>query len=262
MSERYSKKNNPSTSWEPVEKWYKEAVGNEGLYYHKNIILPKVMDLIAKDTSSKKYSVLDLACGQGILARYLPEDISYTGIDLSASLIKAAKQNDQNPLHQYEVGDITKPLAVKKKDFNIVTIILALQNVEDPKKVFENAFQYLQADGKMVIVLNHPCFRIPRQSSWGVDKEKKIQYRRLDRYMSPMRIPIDANPSKGKHSEATWSFHHSLSDYSRWLHEKGFVITLIDEWCSDKVSVGGAAQMENRSRAEFPLFCMLFASKG
>jgi hypothetical protein len=109
--------------------------------------------------------------------------------------------------------------------------------------------------------MNHPCFRIPRQSSWKVDDEQKIQYRRIDRYTSPMKIPIQAHPSKGQSSATTWSFHHPLASYSQWLNETGFVIELIEEWHSNKVSTGKAAKMENRSREEIPLFLAIKAKK-
>ena len=99
------------------------------------------------------------------------------------------------------------------------------------------------------------------QSSWKIDPENKIQYRRIDKYMSPMKIPIQTQPSKGVQSTQTFSFHHPLSDYSRWLKDAGFVISMIEEWCSDKESDGGAAKMENRSRAEIPLFMAIVAHK-
>ena len=127
--------------------------------------------------------------------------------------------------------------------------------------MFKNASQYLQPGAPFIIVLNHPYFRIPRQSSWKVDEDNKIQYRRIDRYMSAMKIPIQAHPSKGQHSAQTFSFHYPLSDYSRWLKEAGFTIDLIEEWCSDKVSEGRAAKMENRSRKEIPLFMAIVARK-
>lgn len=249
-----------STSWEPVEKWYRAAVGEEGHYYHQKIILPGILRLLDLE-HSKQSSVLDLACGQGILGRYLPERISYTGIDLSPSLIKTAKSCDTNPLHHYLVADVTKPLPLKGQTFSHSTIVLALQNIEHPERTLKQIFQHLAPNGKLVIVLNHPCFRIPRQSSWGVDQQKKIQYRRLDCYASSLRIPIQAHPSKGTGSPETFSFHHPLSQYSQWLHDTGFVIALMEEWCSDKVSTGGAAKMENRSRNEFPLFLAILAVK-
>lgn len=253
-------KPNTKTSWEPVKKWYHAAVGDEGLYYHRQTIIPGVLRLFNLEACSAP-SVLDLACGQGVLARSLPKHIPYAGIDLSPSLIKEAKKSDAHPHHQYIVGDITKPLSIPKGSMTHSAIILALQNIEHPETVLKNASSCLVEEGKLVIVLNHPCFRIPRQSSWEVDKEKKIQYRRLDRYYSTMKIPIQAHPSKGKESPNTWSFHHPLSSFSRWLLDAGFVITLLEEWCSDKVSTGSAAKMENRSREEFPLFLTILASK-
>lgn len=116
------------------------------------------------------------------------------------------------------------------------------------------------ANGYLLIVLNHPAFRISRQSSWGIDPNSKIQYRRIDRYMTPINIPITAHPGE-KHSEFTWSYHLPLWEYSRMLKDNGFAIELIEEWTSDKESVGKASKMENRSRAEIPLFMAILAQK-
>lgn len=244
------KTQNKSSSWEPVQKWYNEAVGAEGHYYHQHVVIPGLLKLLQLDPGS---SLIDLGCGQGILARQIPQNIEYLGIDLSPSLIKSAKQYDRNPKHDYRVADITKPLAIEKK-FTHAAVVLALQNVEHPEAVIKNAAKALLPGGTLVIIMNHPCFRIPRQSSWKVDNENKTQFRRLDRYMSPLKIPIHAHPGKGEQSESTWSFHFPLSAYSKWLQENGFAISLLEEWCSDKVSTGGAAKMENRARQEFPLF--------
>lgn len=244
------------TSWEPIEKWYHGIVGEEGHYYHRHVILPGVSKLLEGATS-----VLDLACGTGVLARALPESIEYLGVDAAPSLIKAAKSQKNSVRHAYTIADITKPLKLPKADFSHATLILALQNLEFPEKAFENAYKHLQSSGKLIIVMNHPCFRIPRQSSWQVDQEKKIQYRRVDRYLSSMTIPMTAHPSKGGKSETTLSFHHPLSTYIKMLTQSGFLIDSLDEWCSNKVSTGGAAKMENRSRAEIPLFLALRAIK-
>lgn len=258
--QRQKNQKNISTSWEPVKKWYHSSVGDEGHYFHKKIIIPAVLRLMDLETGHSP-AILDLACGQGVLARHIPEHIPYIGIDISPSLIKEAKKLDPAKEHEYLVADATKPLPKQKKSFTHATIILALQNMERPDLAFKNAFQNLQPNGKLILVLNHPCFRIPRQTSWQVDAEKKVQYRRVDRYFSAMKIPIQAHPSKGEKSATTWTFHHSISDYSKWLNEQGFQISLIEEWCSDKVSTGGAAKMENRSREEIPMFMCLVCVK-
>ncbi len=257
--------NNPkqkptATSWEKVGGWYNGIVGDEGHYYHQKIILPGVLKLLDID-KTKESSLLDLACGQGVLARQLPVNCQYTGVDISPTLIKAAKGANKNQRSEFVVSDTSKPLPIKKQDFSHAAIILALQNIENGENVLKNAAKHLQKGGRFVIVLNHPCFRIPRQSGWGIEAEKKLQYRRIDRYQTELKIPIQAHPSKGQSSETTWSFHHPLSTYSQWLKIAGFSIESIDEWCSDKISTGKNAKMENRGREEFPLFMAITCVK-
>lgn len=252
------KNSSETTSWEAVDKWYNSAVGEKGHYYHQNVIFPKLLKLLKL---KKVTSLLDLGCGQGVLARYLPPSIAYLGVDLSTSLIKNAKRMAKEKNHQFIVGDVTQNISIDQTDFDVATMILCLQNIRDPLAAFKNASKYLKEDGVLAIVLNHPCFRIPRQSSWQIDSSKKIQYRRIDRYFSPLEIPIDAHPGKKDDASKTWTFHYPVSDYFKWLSQAGFVVTALEEWCSDKASTGAAAKMENRARDEFPLFMTLIAKK-
>lgn len=254
------KKRSPPTSWEPVGNWYQNLVGEEGHYYHKNVILPALLELMSI-SETKEPLLLDLACGQGVLARQLPKSTPYIGVDLSKTLLQAAKSQDTNPQHQYYLGDITKPLPIKNQNCSHATIILALQNVEAPQQALANAAKHLRVGGKLFIVLNHPCFRVPRQSSWRVDEDQKIQYRRIDRYNTHLKVPMQAHPSQGEKSSQTWSFHHSLAAYTKFLKNSGFLIEQIDEWNSNKMSTGKAAKMENRSREEIPLFMCIVAVK-
>jgi ubiquinone/menaquinone biosynthesis C-methylase UbiE len=251
-----TKHENKKTSWEPVEQWYKSIVKDEGHYFHQRIILPGILRLAGNIDS-----ILDLACGNGVLAAHLPNDVEYVGVDISPSLIKAASHRDKQPNHTYLVGDVTKTLNVKKHDFSLATIILAAQNLQQPALAFQNAFKHLTKGGKLIIVLNHPCFRVPRQSSWGVDETKKIQYRRIDRYYSTLEVPIQAHPGKGEKSPFTWSFHHPLAHFINWLFECGFSTEVMEEWCSDKESIGKNSKMENNSRKEIPLFLAIRAVK-
>jgi ubiquinone/menaquinone biosynthesis C-methylase UbiE len=176
-------------------------------------------------------------------------------VDAAPSLIREAQGKSK---HAFRVGDVTLPL--NAGTFTHATIILALQNIAEPLAVFKNAAAHLETGGQLVIVLNHPCFRIPRQSSWGVDEPKKLQYRRVDRYLSPLKIPIQTHPGK-QASVETVSFHYPLSAYVQWLFEAGFTTELIEEWISDKRSTGANARMENRSREEFPLFLAIRSRK-
>ena len=246
------------TSWEKSSKWYKKIVGEDGHYFHQAVIFPKIEQLI---NFEKINSVLDLACGQGIFERQINPKSEYIGVDISRSLIDEAKRRSTNKNHQFLVADISKKLPLKENHFDLVIIILALQNIRDVDGVIKNAYKHLKDNGQFLIILNHPVFRIPRQSSWGVDTDSKTQYRRIDRYMSGLEIPISTNPGKFQNSEITWSFHFPLAKYSQILFDNNFLIEKIEEWVSDKKSTGPMAKMEDRARNEIPMFMAIKAIK-
>jgi ubiquinone/menaquinone biosynthesis C-methylase UbiE len=251
-------KNKNDTSWQKVASWYDASVGDQGHYYHQHVVIPNLLKML--DLKNKPLKVLDIGCGQGVLSRHLPKETLYTGIDFSKSLVQKANQQKIRKTDCFIHQDATEEFDLDEKDFSHAFIILALQNMEHPLAVFKNAFKHLKENGKLYIVLNHPSFRIPRQSSWEIDEKQKIQFRRVNRYLSPLKIPLQMHPGKDS-SITTWSFHFPLSAYSKMLKEAGFKILDIDEWISDKVSVGKAAKMENRAREEFPLFMAIEVQK-
>jgi len=248
------------TSWEASASWYDKLVGPQGHYYHQQVIIPGVLNILEREKRAQPH-LLDLACGQGVLARHLPKGIKYLGVDASSSLLDAAKSHQIKGQHQFFLHDLSHPLALPFREFTYATSILALQNMVNPLSLLRTAYAHLRPDAAFIIVINHPCFRIPRQSSWGVDPQKKWQFRRVDRYLSPLKIPLQAHPSQEEQSETLWSFHLPLSHYSRLLRQAGFLIDTIEEWCSDKKSSGKNAAMENKSRSEFPLFMAIVARK-
>lgn len=245
------KKKKQETSWEGASRWYHQTVGKTGHTYHQTVILPQLIPLLNLQEGD---SLLDLGCGQGILSRHLPPSLPYWGVDLSPALIREAKQLSKNKNHHFIVSDISAPLPVRKKDFRHAVFLLSLQNVEHPKDAIRIASQHLKLNGKLILVLNHPCFRIPRQSAWLTDEQKKLQSRRIDSYSSPLKIPITTHPSKGETGGTTWSFHFSLSDLFGWFKEANIAVTDLHEWHSQKTSTGAKAKMENRARKEIPLF--------
>lgn len=244
------------TSWEKESSWYSKATEGRGHYFHEHLVIPNAIRLLKLGKDS---SLLDLACGSGVLARAIPKTVPYLGIDVSRSLIESARREDHDSLHSYAVSDVTKKLPTDEQ-FSRVAVILALQNIKEPALAIENAAKHLENGGVFVIVLNHPSFRIPRQSSWGIDEQNKMQYRKINRYLTPLEIPINMHPGKSE-SSVTWTYHLPLSAYTDMLDRNGFVIKRLEEWSSDKVSEGKKQKMENRARSEFPLFMAIQAIK-
>jgi len=93
-----------NTSWQKVAPWYQKIVGDSGHFYHREVILPNVLRLLNLKPGEK---LIDLGCGQGVLARAIPSDIEYAGFDSSSEMIKTAMSLDKNLKHRYTTIDAT-----------------------------------------------------------------------------------------------------------------------------------------------------------
>jgi ubiquinone/menaquinone biosynthesis C-methylase UbiE len=242
-----------NTSWEKSAAWYDKLIGEKGSNLYQQIDIPGALKLLAP---TPQEHILDIGCGQGVFSRAIAaQKAKVTGIDAAPSLIQSARQYPGNQHCNFETRDAADLIGLGP--FNAATAILCLQNMDHLPRVCQAVASVLKPGARFLWVLNHPCFRIPRQTAWGFDEDRKIQYRRLDAYSSPMAIPIIMHPGQ-KDSESTTSFHRSLTDLFAPAFQAGFQLQAIQEWHSPKQSQPGPrAKAENRARNEFPLFMAL-----
>ncbi|OHB18628.1 MAG: hypothetical protein A2666_04500 [Parcubacteria group bacterium RIFCSPHIGHO2_01_FULL_47_10b] len=249
-----------STSWEPVAPWYDKLLAGQDTYQTK-VILPNLLRLLPPKGNPKNRDglrIIDIACGQGFFSRaYAEEGASQVlGIDISPELIKRAQQFE-SPKLRFAVAPAQQISNATDASFDAALIILALQNIKEMPETLREAARVLKPHGTLIIVLNHPCFRIPHASAWGFDPTTKTQYRRIDRYGTPCMTKIDMTPgtSRAKDKVYTVSFHHPLQDYFKALTKAGFSVIGLEEWISHKQSKPGPrAAAEDAARKEFPLF--------
>jgi 2-polyprenyl-3-methyl-5-hydroxy-6-metoxy-1,4-benzoquinol methylase len=251
-SARSEKTRNDSTAWDAQAAWYDRLVGEDGSDYHKEVILPGTMRLLAPAAGER---ILDLGCGQGVFCRLLAaHGVEVTGVDLSKELIAAAKRYESTERIHYRIADACAlPADLRRGSYDAATCILAVGNMKSITGFFQGAAEAVKKGGRLIVVIMHPCFRIPRQSHWQFDEAKKLQYRRIDRYLSPLAIPIITHPGR-KDSPYTTMFHRPLHEIVNSASSAGWKITAVEEWTSNRHSTGRRARAENRARSEFPLF--------
>jgi ubiquinone/menaquinone biosynthesis C-methylase UbiE len=249
------------TDWGDVAEWYDSLVGEAGSEYHRHVVLPGAMRLLAAKPGER---ILDIACGQGVLCRLLAaavgESGKITGVDAARELIRAARQHASAHI-EYLVGDARTLDHLPQNNFDAAACILAIQNIHPIQPVFTGVAQSLRPGGRLVLVMMHPCFRGPKETSWGWDARDSVQYRRVDRYLIPRKTPIMTHPGSAP-TEYTWSFHKPLEAYVKPLRNAGLLIDALEEWPSHKTSQPGPrAAAENQSRKEIPMFLALRAIK-
>lgn len=246
------------SSWEGVSDWYASYLAKPGTI-QSTVVFPGVLRALSPLKTGR---YLDIACGEGKFAHMVARTArEVVGFDAAPSLIARAEQQAR-PNTQFFVADAASfSRVVGNTPFDGATCILAIQNMPEITPVFLETSKVLKPGAPFILVLNHPSFRQPRQSGWGFDETRKLQYRRVDRYLTEYEMPILAHPGSNPH-EKTASYHRPLSTYVNALGAAGFAIDAMEEWVSDKTSDSGPrAKAENVARAEIPLFLALRARK-
>lgn len=257
--------NTKDTSWGGVAEWYDELVEGSPDSFQAKVILPNLLRIVDPKPGM---TVVDVACGQGYFSRAFAEKgADVVGTDISKELIEAAKKHPVVGEIAFDVAASDKLEFISYDVADVVTIILALQNIEKLSETIVEAARILKTDGRLVFVLNHPSFRIPKRSSWEWEKKAagEVQYRRLDAYMSDIGSEIDMTPGEKdmQKKKITLSFHRPLQTYFKALSKSGFAVTRLEEWISHRTSKPGPrSSEEDRMRKEIPMFVCIEARKG
>ena len=243
-------KHTPS-GWDNVSNWYDGWVGKDGSDHHRKLAIPALLNLI--DLQPETH-LLDIGCGTGVLAPHVTEaEARYTGIDISRKLVRKA-QRYHPASGTFMVGDARHlQRHIRAHTVDVCAYLLSIQDMNPLDDVLRCAAGVLRDGGLVAIVMTHPCFRIPRQSGWGYEQERKLQYRRIDRYLTPLKIPM-----KQHRHGATISFHRPLQTYINTLAACGLLVDKLDEITTYQ---SGSSRAERRANGEFPLFMALRARK-
>ena len=177
-------KQKPNTSWGKGAEWYDETISKDDSFQNK-VILPNLLRLMDIKLGEK---ILDVGCGTGFFAaEFSKAGAKVSGIDVGEELLVIARKNA--PKAEFKKAS-AEALPFGNEIFDKVVFVLALQNMSDMKKAVSEAVRTLKSGGKIFLILNHPAFRNPGESSWGWDQEKNVQYRRLDSYLSEKKSKI------------------------------------------------------------------------
>jgi len=234
--------------YDEIAGWYDESVRAAGSLAER--VASYVLELAGEVAGQQ---VCDLACGQGLVARYLARrGARVTGIDLSAKLLEVARRCEEAERQGilYQRGDAQTLADVPDATFDGVVCNLALMDIPDLASTFRTAQRILRPSGWFVFSITHPCFQLP--ASRDPDQD-------------------DAAPEAGRYfREGFWrsgyphgvrgkvgAYHRTLSTYLNALSDATFILERV-------VEPSGAGETSRRlpSETEVPKFLIIRCRKG
>ena len=115
----------------------------------------RLQNLIIKYSESEGNSLLDIGCGTGLHLKYLKDDFSCTGVDISKSMLKIAKKNVKGAA--FKEADM-KTLKLGKQ-FDVIICLLSsigyVKTARNLEKTIHNFSKHLKKGGLALIEPSH-----------------------------------------------------------------------------------------------------------
>jgi SAM-dependent methyltransferase len=191
--------------YDQFAEWYGQWIGD------KPPLLAGQAGLLPAVTGDR---VLDIACGQGRMSRYLAGlGADVTGIDISAAMLGKARVADPGSNITYIHADITSHLAWwDGRPFDGCTCELALMDIDDLAGTLSTVTAVLRPGGWFAASIVHPCFpgNETGRSSWPPGQG----YEAEGWWTSPAHNPAGARIRVG-------ATHRKLSTFLNALRDAG-----------------------------------------
>lgn len=175
--------------------------------------------------------VLDVACGEGYLSRFLASfgHRAITAVDLSSSLIDVARERCDAANVSFHVDDARTLETIDDASVDVVVSQMAMMDIADHVATFEAVRRVIVPDGAFVFSLLHPCFQSPTnipegQEPFLVDNGERIAVLAW-RYASEGHFMSGGTGVRG----TMGSYHRMLSTYVNDLQASGFQLERLEE---------------------------------
>ncbi|NPD90236.1 MAG: class I SAM-dependent methyltransferase [Asgard group archaeon] len=241
----------PKSTWDVLaSKWVSPEEEEE--YHHTHLILPDVYRML---DAQKDEEILDVACGEGTVVRYLAKlGAKVTGIDISNMIDRAIEREKKDELGICLLKLNAEELHnnFERGSFDKVVCNMALMDIANYKVTIKNIAYVLKENGTFIFSIVHPAFGWPATTTLRIPKGS----RRNEDRLRVLQNYFDERPALIDYSEdyPNLCFHRPISSYINELINNSLEII---EMCEPKASeelvqrFPGKAYLDNDIFAEF-----------
>ena len=178
--------------YDEFAEWYEQWIGDAPP------LIAAHSDLLPAMTGER---VLDVACGQGRMSRYLAQlGAEVTGVDIAAAMLDKARASGPGDI-SYVCADVTRhPAWWDGRPFDGCTCEMALMDIDDLASTLSAVTTVLRRGGWFVASIFHPCFpgSDKGRSSWppGEGYEREGWWTAADHNPDGVRLRVGATHRK------------------------------------------------------------------
>lgn len=201
--------------------------GETGLLY---VLLQTFEELLGDRTAGAR--VLDLACGEGYVARHFADRGAreVIGIDISLGLIEAARSRAAGRTIDFHVDDAQVLATLQDDSCDIVVSQMALMDIPDHRAAFGAVRRVLRDSGVFIFSILHPAlegapFHEPERPKFICDEAGRPVAQVVARYATEGYWKSGGTGVRGRMG----SYHRMISTYSNDLIDTGFSIECVRE---------------------------------
>lgn len=233
-------------TWDSIAEWYTRLVrdGSAMHEFSRDILLSLLPQQLAG------LHVLDLGCGEGIVARALADrGAAVVGIDPSEALITHARAAEHpHPTGaSYRQDDGQSLDTVNNESMDLVTAALSLNNIADLHAAIRAVKRVLKPTGKLAFTVPHPCFDGPGTMSISMDGTVR---RVVGDYLGE-GFWRSTHPQSVRRAG---NYHRTISSYTTALIDHGLLIEVLAEPAPNETVIA-----TNPHRAALPPFLLIRA---
>lgn len=242
--------------WNRIAPWWNGYCGDEGDVFHREVIRPAVLELLAPLPGER---ILDAGCGNGGFARHLARrGLRVTAFDQAERFIEAARSRPE-PDVDYRVVNGTDPeqlATLEGAPYDGMVANMVLMDMPEVAPLYRAASRLLRPGGRFVFSVIHPCFGFGSQPASSLEQDRSPKTRMLAgavglaetmtrlipqrlrmslvervgavvagmaslRYLDSRQMPIVAAPDQ---PVAHWYFHRPLHELLGSAFEAGLVL--------------------------------------
>jgi len=219
--------------WDGKAEFWDEQMG-EGNLFHRELIGPAVERLLDITPGD---NVLDIACGNGQLARRLASlGAHVVATDFSPQFLRLAEKRtaalpeiaDRVVFREIDATDPAQLSTLGERCYDAVTCLMGLMDMPEIDPLFAAIPRLLRPGGRFVFAVQHPCFnsndvRMVAEEDANLTRTSSLK---ISRYLT---LPPARGAGMPGEPASHWYFHRPLSVLLAAAFRNGLVMDGIEE---------------------------------